>query len=240
MNWGIRDLKWETEASGIKFGEIVFSGSDFSQKVNPISDLHRYNYIVARLNPEDLNFVEKLYFLFSEKFSLSDTFAVISMKIPRFGRENFSRWNDYCILNGKDLTSREELLNQAMTKMKVSRYFNELPYQIAEKIYRRWLNEIIDRGVSFVFLERSNFKIKGFLGFMVESGRAKNFILFGEGISFVFLIKHFVNFGSDQGIKDMEFKISLKNLRALRVISRWIRNIEHQINFELVFSKINI
>lgn len=239
MNFGIAELKWETEAAGIKFGEIVFSRGDFSQKVAPISDLHRYNYIVARLNPEDVNFVEKLYFLFSEKFSLSDTFVVINSKFTQF-EEDFSRWNDYCILTGKDLTSREELLNQAINKMKVSRYFRELPYQIAEKIYRRWIDDIIDHGVSFVFLERPNFKIKGFLGFTIESRRAKNFILFGEGISFVFLIKHFVNFGIARGIKDMEFKISLKNLGALRIISRWLKYSEHRINFELVFSKINM
>lgn len=249
----VNKLLWESDASGIMFGELIFDEFDEEVKCNDsygLLLLQQYDYIVSRINPEDRNFEQKLCFLIPNGFKLSDVFVVFSLKFPNLkNKPDFSRWENYIsrcenckIFSGKEIEGfvSKELLKITIEKMSISRYFFELPYHIAEKIYTKWVSDLVRYGRAFVLYDFVECKIKGFLGCMIDGNKYKNFILFGEGISFLILMKNFVISILSDKLDEMEFKISLRNLRALKVMSRIIGNREKKISFEFVFSKSNI
>lgn len=237
----INKITWESEVSGIPFGEIIFKES--THKDNPDIPLERYSYVLSRINPEDKNFEEKLYLLASKGFKLSDVFIMFNMKFPHLQTEpDFSRWENYKVFSGKEITDNmlKDLLEISIEKMDVSRYFLELPRNIAEKIYKKWILDLVKYGRSFVLYDMAENKLKGFLGCMISENKYKNFILFGEGMSFILLAKSFIIGCAPDKIDEMEFKVSIRNLRALKIISKLIECREKKISFEFVFSKINI
>lgn len=254
-------LKWESEASQLKFGEIVFATQDIKhQQKSPkaedrkvarleesekLSDkLSGYDYVIARLAPSDRNFYEKALFLLSKGFALSDVFIIIKIKIPRLSDVDVYKWKDRKIITIES-TNRpmlQELTQKMLEKMKISRYFQELPFQVAERIYTKWLNDIIERGLSFILLKEAgtHHKIEGFIGCTKEGVKCKNFILFGEGMSFILLIKSLANASLERKLKYFEFKISLRNHKAIRSILKWLENRDYKVRTEFVFSKLNL
>lgn len=224
----IKPLEWETNATGLKFGELVFDEEDENDKISG------YDYIVARLKQDDKNLSQKILFLVLNGFTLSDIFFVFDCSIPYFGDIDFSKWKDLKVIF--DVRNKQkEIFSKMMERIFVSRYFYELPFEIVEKIYKKWLEDIISFGRAFAVVDNSG--IRGFLGHTVDGGKAKNFLLFGESMSFAFLIKAFSEQSLKEGIKKAEIKISLKNKRALKILWRWIRKSEHRVYTEFVFSK---
>ncbi len=226
----IFEKTWESEITGLKFGEIILNSNDLEQK-NLISSnilIKDFDFVVARIRlessldmfnsfdphhirDEKINYALKILSDLGFKFQDIQVFFSVYMSSEIYSKPlEKSKWPDIIF---KQELSKEEinfLFEFLPSRFKFSWYFKEIP-NIAEKIYRKWLEEIIlsDAGI-YVFAAHKNDSSRfGFLGAKNVSSSARFPLMFSQGIPSYVIIKEFMQILRKNGFKNFEIKISL-------------------------------
>ena len=247
----VEEAKWESEKTGLKIGVIPpeISPDEISEE-----ELKEFHLVFVRLKAGD---VEKINRFLKMGFQISDTYLKIKGRTkPLEGSTKNVE------INGKvgkirffsDIKEagvrKKDLVEKVLEKLKDARYFRELPPGYAEKIYKAWVEEILQDGVYIIAVEHNNVspnraektkKVCGFGGYkVVEKCREKEgrfALIFAEKFLSIHIIKRFIKLGIERGVSTCEFKLRMKNAEFIRTYLNMMVKSSAKIDFEVVLSR---
>jgi len=267
----IVEKTWESKVTGLRFGEINFDSYDENNidEVYPSleNEIKNFDFIVARIKTEFSNnalefpetYIESIKKMNPNFKPLSDlgfkfqdvqVFFSVEKRSKLFAEPlEVSKWSDIIFKQKLDESEINFLLNFLPNKFRFSWYFKEIP-EIAEKIYRKWIEEIIlsDDGIyvfasnkyessKFGFFGAKNADLSARFPLMFSYG-IPSFLMFSYGIPSFLIVKKFGQILRENGFKDIEIKISLLHNKKFAILYKnSITNAKSHI--EIIMSKKN-
>lgn len=249
---------WESKVTGLRFGEINFDESDgsiFAEiRYNLESEIKKFDFIVARIKTKfSHNFlkfpetytenIKKDFKLLSDLgFTFQDVqiFFSVEMSSKIFADPlDTSKWPDIIFKQNLDESETNFLLNFLPNNFRFSWYFKEIP-EIAEKIYRKWIEEIIlsDDGIYIFASNKYDGSKFGFFGAKNVNFSARFPLMFSQGIPSYVIVREFAQILRKNGFRNFEIKISLiSNKKFTLLYKNIIGNSNPHI--EIIMSKKN-
>jgi hypothetical protein len=257
----IVEKTWESKVTGLRFGEVNFDSPDENNIDEVYSSLENeiknFDFIVARIKTKFSNkalefpetYIENIKKMdpnfnplsdFGFKFQDVQVFFSVEKRSKLFAEPlDTSKWSDIIFKQKLDESEINFLLNFLPNKFRFSWYFKEIP-EIAEKIYRKWIEEIIlsDDGI-YVFASNKYDSSKfGFFGAKNVELSARFPLMFSYGIPSFLIVKKFGQILRENGFKDIEIKISLLHNKKFAILYKnSITNAKSHI--EIIMSKKN-